>query len=255
MAKPKAADEPEGLKRESAGRYASRDGRFAVEQASGRWMAIDAETTDELGLPLVRGPYATLDVARAAIATARSGPAPTSGLADRLKAGPRAGATKGAGTPARGRTAKDPAARARPAKPREPTIELRDYRVGDGQALRSLWKAAGFRSVGDDDRSLAAFAERNPGLLLVGTADGEVVASTLGGWDGRRGWIYHVATAEPFRRKGIARRLVRRLELRLKDLGCPKVNAVIRDDNRDAPAFWRAIGYEVAPTRQFGKEL
>ena len=45
------------------------------------------------------------------------------------------------------------------------------------------------------------------------------------------------------------------LELRLKDLGCPKLNAIIRDENRDAPGFWRAIGYEVAPTRQFGKEL
>jgi len=247
---PKADADPTALKRESAGRYATRDGRFTVEQASGRWMAVDAETTDELGLPLVRGPYAPLDETRAAIAAARTGPAPTSGLADRLQARP---------APAKGRaaSAKDPAASAsrRPAKPREPEIALRDYRSGDGRDLRTLWKAVGFRSVGDDDRSLDAFAARNPGLLLVATADGDIVASALGGWDGRRGWIYHVATAEPFRRKGIASRLVRRLELRLKDLGCPKLNAVIRDDNRDAPGFWRAIGYAISPIRQFGKEL
>ncbi len=49
--------DPEKLKRETAGRYVSADGRFTVEQASGRWMTIDAETTDELGLPLVRGPF------------------------------------------------------------------------------------------------------------------------------------------------------------------------------------------------------
>jgi ribosomal protein S18 acetylase RimI-like enzyme len=106
-----------------------------------------------------------------------------------------------------------------------------------------------------DDRSLAAFAARNPGLLVVATADGVVVASALGGWDGRRGWIYHVATAGAFRRKGLATRLVRRLEQRLLAAGAPKVNAIVRDENEGARAFWERLGYAVAPTRQFGREL
>src|SRR5438132_895708 len=35
------------LKRERAGRYLTRDGRFAVEQNSGRWMLLDTEQTGE----------------------------------------------------------------------------------------------------------------------------------------------------------------------------------------------------------------
>jgi ribosomal protein S18 acetylase RimI-like enzyme len=237
--------EPDKLKRESAGRYVSADGRFAVEQSSGRWLTIDAESTDELGLPLVRGPFATLDEARAAIAEARQGPRATSTLETRLKARPRQGRTPAAAT------RRSPA----PKKPREPTIELRDFEPADGASLRALWKAAGFGSVGDDDRSLAAFAARNPGLLLVATADGAVIGSALGGWDGRRGWIYHVATAEAYRRKGIATRLVRRLEQRLRVAGAPKVNAVVRDEDETARTFWKALGYEVAPTRQFARDL
>jgi ribosomal protein S18 acetylase RimI-like enzyme len=209
-------------------------------------MTVDAETTDDLGLPLVRGPFATLDEARAAVATAREAPPITSLLSAKIAASvrPRRGAANGDAAPAKIAT-----------KPPEPVIDLRDFAEADGDALRALWREAGFRSTGDDDRGLAAFAARNPGLLLVATANGAVIGSALGGWDGRRGWIYHVATTEAFRRKGIATRLVRRLEQRLRKAGAPKVNAIVRDENGGARAFWERLGYEVAPTHQFGREL
>jgi ribosomal protein S18 acetylase RimI-like enzyme len=243
--------EPEKLKREAAGRYVSADGRFTVEQSSGRWVAIDADTTDDLGLPLVRGPFASLDDAKVAVAEARTAPKATSSLAERLKSAPRRQLETGRKRSGTRATKPDVA----PSKAPEPEIELREYRRGDGAALRALWKAAGFRSVGDDDRSLDAFLERNPGLLLVATADGEVIGSAMGGWDGRRGWIYHVAVGTTFRRKGIATRLVRRLEQRLRVAGAPKLSAIVRDENDEAKAFWRSLGYELAPTSQYSREV
>jgi len=239
------ATEPEKLKREAAGRYASADGRFTVEQSSGGWVAIDAETTDDLGLPLVRGPFATLDDARVAVAEARIAPKATSSLADRLKAAPKAPA----------RSAAKPSPPNVPARPREPEIDLREFLPSDGDALRDLWKAAGLNSAGDDDRSLAAFADRNPGLLLVATADDGVIGSALGGWDGRRGWLYHVVVAEPFRRKGIATRLVRRVEQRLRAAGAAGVRVNVGEENRTAMDFWAALGYERKPTRQLRRDF
>ena len=238
---PETADSDK-LKRESAGRYRTGDGRFGVEQSSGGWMVVDDEQTNELGLPLVRGPFGSLDAARAAIEEARSGPAPTSDLKSRI-----------AGLP---KVRSAPRAQLPPKKPPDPPpIEIRVLRAEDGEALRALWKAAGFRSVGDDDRSLARFAERNPGLLLVATAGTEVVGSALGAWDGRRGWIYHVATAGPHRRRGVGKRLVREVERRLLDLGAPRVNVIVREDAADAPEFWAAAGYTPAASRQYGKDL
>ena len=87
------------LKRERAGRYVTADGRFAVEgDAAGAWYMIDSERLDGLGLPLVRGPFPTLDAAREAVAgalgTAGDGPdtkdTPARAIAParRLKAGP-----------------------------------------------------------------------------------------------------------------------------------------------------------------------
>ncbi len=65
----------ERLKRERAGRYLTPDGRFAVEsESASTWYLVDQERQDQLGLPMVRGPFATLDAARDAIAAARAEP-------------------------------------------------------------------------------------------------------------------------------------------------------------------------------------
>src|SRR3990172_3649427 len=81
---PASRPDPSKLKRESAGRYVTGDGRFTVDQSSGGWMVSDAEQTNELGLALVRGPFATLDEARQGMEGARRGPAPISSLTDRI---------------------------------------------------------------------------------------------------------------------------------------------------------------------------
>ena len=56
------------LKRETAGRYRSEDGRYVVQQQSGPWWLMDTEQTDELGQPALHGPYASLSEATDAIA-------------------------------------------------------------------------------------------------------------------------------------------------------------------------------------------
>lgn len=261
------SDAPEKLKRERAGTYRTADARFTVEQSSSGWLLLDAEQVNELGLPLARGPFATLDDARNAIAAARSGPAPKIvSIADRPRRSPgarSAGAARRAPTtpnePTDQRGAQTAAGDSRPRKaapprPSKPAIVIRELRAVDGDQLRRLWAACGFRSVGDDDLSIARMARRNPGLLLVASEGTRIVGSALGAWDGRRGWIYHVATAESRRRRGIASKLVNQIEAGLRDLGCPKVSVLVRDENPDGRGFWTARGYEEG-SRQFAREL
>lgn len=233
------------LKREAAGRYLTRDGRFIVEQSSGRWILLDNDQADELGLPLVRGPFPTLDDVREAIAGARTDAAPASVLTDQTPGKPS--------SPAR------PSARdTRPGKPPPPPppVVVREYRSTDADALRSLWEVAGLLRAGSDDaRSLDAFARRNPGLALVAVQDRRIVGSALGAWDGRHGWIYHVATAPDHRRAGVATRLVRELEGRLRDLGCRDANVNVGADDEGARRFWESLGYPEQPTRRHRRQL
>jgi ribosomal protein S18 acetylase RimI-like enzyme len=265
MVKAKAVD-PDALKRESPGSYRTGDGRFTAEQDSGRWMVVDAEQHDDLGLPLVRGPFETLGQARAAIAQARSEPAPASHLAQRRQARPsstaadsRTGTSKGRASAGEGLAAagKRPAGSGTSvpeAPPAPQPVEIRRYERGDGPALRAFWATLEFSSVGDDDDSLDRLADRNPGLALVAIQGDRIVGTALGAWDGRRGWIYHVGTAADHRRQGLGRRLVRDVERKLRQVGCPRVNVVVRDERPDAVAFWESLGY-TSTARQFGHEI
>lgn len=252
-AKTAAPPDPDKLRRETAGRYVTGDGRFTVEQGSNGWSVLDAEQTDDFGLPLVRGPYPTLDGARAAIAGARSGPAPTSDLAER-----RPPAKAPTNRPVRKRpepTSPPPAASAPEAPPAPAAVDVRPFRQADGDGLRALWESVDFRTTGDDDEGLRAFAKRNPGTFLVAHQGDAIVGSAMGGWDGRRGWIYHVATSPEQRRTGLATRMIRDIEARLRALGCWKVNVMVRDGNRDGEGFWSASGYERSDAHQYAREL
>src|SRR5262245_34451148 len=126
--KPSASPDPTALKRATAGRYVSGDERFTVEQGSNGWMILDAEQTDDFGLPLVRGPFPTLDAAKAALDDARSGPVPTSGVAKRPPSARKTTTTTAA--PAKESAAKAKAAPKEPPPP--PPIRVRVYRSGDG---------------------------------------------------------------------------------------------------------------------------
>ena len=250
--------DPARLVRAGAGRYATGDGRFGVEQSSGGWMLTDEEQANEFGLPLVRGPFATLDAAREALAGLRSGPAPISDLSERITAiakrvgapEKRSGPEHGNDPPATATAAEDP-----PTPPEPLPVVVREFRSRDGDGLRTLWRLAGFNPLGDDDMSLRRFAQRNPGLFLVAAQGPAVVGSAMGGWDGWRGWIYHVATAPVQRRQGVATKLVRQVEAGLHAVGCRRAIAIVRDANDVGAAFWVALGYEVLEAHQFGRKL
>ena len=135
-------------------------------------------------------------------------------------------------------------------------MDIRTYREGDGDRLRTFWLTCGIKiRPGDDDASLARFGERNPGLLILGEEHGHLVGSALAGWDGRRGWLYHVAVHRDERRRGIGKGLVAEIETRLRALGCPKVNLIVWDDNTYAMRFWEALGYRLEKTVEYAKEL
>jgi hypothetical protein len=83
---PKSTD-PEGpLKRLGGGRWKTRDARFTIEPQSGTWVVVDAEQTDDLGLPLVRGPFGSLTTAKEAINATRGTEPVASPLQARMEA-------------------------------------------------------------------------------------------------------------------------------------------------------------------------
>jgi ribosomal protein S18 acetylase RimI-like enzyme len=78
----------------------------------------------------------------------------------------------------------------------------------------------------------------------------------MGAWDGRRGWIYHLAVRPGEQRKGIALAMVREVEERLMARGAKKVNAQVYTSNQQSLDFFRAAGYQAQPELvMIGKQL
>lgn len=76
MPKKKAApgegdSDPDRLVRQEAGTYRTADERFEVRQTDAGWFLLDTTQHDELGQPLLRGPFPTLAASRDALSAAR----------------------------------------------------------------------------------------------------------------------------------------------------------------------------------------
>ena len=257
--------DPNALKRESAGRYRTADERFEVEQNSGRWMISDTAETNDFGLPLIRGPFATLDEVREAIREAREGGPPTSPLATRVR-------ERGTTAPARGSTRDAKAGPARPAEPEpepepertpEPApIEIRRLEPGDDGLVRKLaelselaaascgpFGAPEERDPGPVDRESARrLLARSDVHVVVAIENGEPVGQALAFEPPRLRdetpmlVIDEIAVAEDRRRRGVGSRLADALFDLAEEQGIRRVIAFAGPDDKAASAFYRSIG-------------
>lgn len=135
-------------------------------------------------------------------------------------------------------------------------VRVRTFTGPDYPAVRRLWQETGLApGPSDTPREIARTIERDPELFLVAVGDGRVVGAVLGRFDGRRGWVHHLAVVGPFRGRGIARRLLRELEHRLHRLGCPKVNLHVMPENADVGGFYTGCGYRQREMLFFEKWL
>ena len=136
-------------------------------------------------------------------------------------------------------------------------MKIREFKIDDYQIVRDLWQAAGLiLRPGDELEDVKLKLQRDPDLFLVAEQDDGVVGSVIGGWDGRRGWIYHLAVKPSYQRRGIGMGLVREVEKRLAAKGAKKVNAQVYEWNEQSSAFFKAIGYEAQPDLiMIGKQL
>lgn len=127
-------------------------------------------------------------------------------------------------------------------------ICIREFRYPEdyASALR-LWSTSGDGvRVGPSDApaEIEKKLQRDPDLFLVAAVDGELVGTVIGGFDGRRGLVYHLAVAAAHRRQGISRRLMQELESRLRNKGCIRCYLVVRSGNEDAMLHYDRLGWQ-----------
>src|SRR5277367_5911235 len=126
------------------------------------------------------------------------------------------------------------------------SLSIRACRLEDIKRVLELWQQAeatpGVTDTADDLRRAIT---DSPAHVLVAQADGQIVGSIIGTFDGWRGNIYRLAVHRGYRRRGIARRLVAEVEKRLAGQGTKRITALVEKGHPWAMDFWEEVGYGV----------
>ncbi|HLB27926.1 MAG TPA: GNAT family acetyltransferase, partial [Dehalococcoidales bacterium] len=95
----------------------------------------------------------------------------------------------------------------------------------------------------------------NPELFLVGAIGGKLIATVMGGYDGHRGWVYYLGVDPARQGKGLGRQMMEAIEKKLLEMGCPKINLQVREDNTVVVGFYKNIGYATEDRVNMGRRL
>jgi len=122
---------------------------------------------------------------------------------------------------------------------------IREMKLADYSAVVDLWeKTPGLAlSDADSEKHIDLFLKRNQGFSFVAEAGNRIIGTVLCGHDGRRGFIYHLAVYDDYRKKGIGRNLVDRCLIKLADDGIAKCHLFVLEENNCARLFWGRIGF------------
>jgi ribosomal protein S18 acetylase RimI-like enzyme len=143
----------------------------------------------------------------------------------------------------------------------EPALSIREMTLADYDAAMALWNAAPGVRANETRDELERILCRNPGLSCVAVANSaergeELVGAVLCCHDGRRGYLYHLAVAQPFRRQKIGRQLVEHCLARLTAEGIRRCTIFLVADNVAGERFWRQTGWrERTDLKAFAKDL
>jgi ribosomal protein S18 acetylase RimI-like enzyme len=124
-------------------------------------------------------------------------------------------------------------------------MNIHELHISDYYEIYSLWQRTPGMGLSDADSkdNIEEFLIRNKGMSFYYKEKNEIVGTILCGYDGRRGYIYHVTVAEEYREKGIGRMLVEKSLESLRKAGIRKCHLFVFTDNQIGNSFWGYSGW------------
>lgn len=138
-------------------------------------------------------------------------------------------------------------------------IKIRPYHhPNDYKAVYYVWKSAGqgiHISPSDEEEEINKLVTKSPGLFFLAEIDKKVVGTVMGGFDGRRGFIYHLAVLPQFRNLRIGATLLSCVEDALRKAGCTKIYLYVVSENSELCEYYGKHGYEKMDVIPLTKKL
>ncbi|MEE8341648.1 MAG: GNAT family acetyltransferase [Candidatus Neomarinimicrobiota bacterium] len=135
-------------------------------------------------------------------------------------------------------------------------IVIRSYQESDNGEVIQLWKECDLVVPWNDPQcDIARKQTVQSDLFLIGLIQEKIIATAMVGYDGHRGCVYYLAVKPNYQQQEVGKKMMKEAENRLLEIGCPKLNIMVRTTNLDVINFYKAIGYKVDAVTNLGKRL
>ncbi|BFN38101.1 GNAT family N-acetyltransferase [Fidelibacter multiformis] len=123
-------------------------------------------------------------------------------------------------------------------------VNIRTYRTSDYEAVKNLWEAAGlYLSLSDTREELHKMLDKHPELFLIAEVNDVLVGTVLGSFDGRRGYVHHLAVLPEFQNRGFGSALLKVLEDTYRRMGVVKIHLFIETVNAEVESYYQKKGW------------
>lgn len=138
-------------------------------------------------------------------------------------------------------------------------MKIKTMKLKDFNSMYSLWKKVKGLSVGnlkDEKKEVSQIIKLSPLSNFVVVDSGKIIGTVLAIFNGRRGWVYHLAVHPDYQNRGLGSLLLRKAEKVLKKAGAKRVLLGVKESNSKALSFYKKYGYKkIQRTIFLGKDL
>lgn len=124
--------------------------------------------------------------------------------------------------------------------------ETKTLTISDYDDIIRVWSDAGLplKPLGRDSREMMATEMALPGVAYFGLFESDrLVGVAIANYDGRRGWINHLAVDPERRGEGLASLLIQKCESYLKKQGAVVIASLIEEINMPSISAFQKAGF------------
>ena len=88
------------------------------------------------------------------------------------------------------------------------------------------------------------FLRHNPELCFSAFKGEQLIGTVMGSFDGRRGYIQHLAVDQSCRRSGTGRALMKKVTDAMREMDIRKVHLMVKNDNITVQEFYEKLSWD-----------
>lgn len=130
-----------------------------------------------------------------------------------------------------------------------------DYKPEQRYAVVALWHANFSLSTAEIfERDIDQAVNLRENFFVTAVLGDELVGTSLGAYDGYRGWIYYLCVKIGHRRRGLGAKMLADTERRLYLAGCQQIGLHVRKKSGiGLTEFYRVVGYQAEAVECMGR--